>query len=172
MARIDPKTGRVRQTVKLPAGSYNPHFSQGVVWVTAIDASVVTAVDARTGAVLASVATGPRPRFLSVGGGAVWTLNQGDGSLTRVDVRRRRAGAAIPLGTPGHGGDIAYAAGKVWTTMSGAPLTETDARRRRVVRQWTGPGGDSLGIGFGSIWLTDYDHGDVARIPLSVALRR
>ncbi len=62
MARIDPRTGLVRQVVKLPAGSYNPHFSHGVVWVTGIDANLVTAVDARSGAVLAtSVATGPKP---------------------------------------------------------------------------------------------------------------
>ena len=172
LARIDPATGRIRQTVKLPAGSYNPHFSKGVVWVTGIDAGVVTAVDARSGVILAIVATGPRPRFLTDGGGAIWTLNQGDGSLTPIDARRMRAGAAVALGTPGHGGDIAFADGKVWTTMGGAPLTETDARTGHVRRQWIGPGGDSLGIGFGAIWLTDYDHGDVARIPLAEALKR
>jgi len=172
LARIDPRTGRVRQTVKLPAGSYNPHVSDGVVWVTSIDAGVVTAVGAHTGKVLASVATGPRPRFLTSGGGAIWTLNQGDGTLTRVDAKRLRPAASIALGTPGHGGDIAYAAGRVWTTMSGAPLTKTDARSGRVLRQWVGPGGDSLGVGFGSIWLTDYDHGDVSRIPLADALKR
>jgi virginiamycin B lyase len=172
LARIDPRTGLVRQIVKLPAGSYNPHFSDGVVWVTSIDANLVTAVDAHTGKVLASLATGPRPRFLTSAGGVIWTLNQGDGSLTRVDSQRKRATAAIALGTPGHGGDIAYAAGRVWTTMSRAPLTETDARSGRVLRQWVGPGGDSLGVGFGSIWLTDYDHGDVARIPLKQALKR
>jgi virginiamycin B lyase len=172
LARIDPKTGLVRQTVKLPPGSYNPHFSHGVVWVTGFDAGLVTAVDARSGAVLASVPTGPKPRFLTAGGGAIWTLNQADGTLTRIDQRQRRMGATIALGTPGHGGDIAYAAGEVWTTMSGAPLTATDAKTGRVRRQWTGPGGDSLGIGFGAIWLTDYDHGDVARIPLRQALRR
>jgi virginiamycin B lyase len=172
LARIDPETGLARQTVKLPAGSYNPHVSDGVVWVTSIDANLVTAVEAQTGKVLASVATGPKPRFLTAGGGAIWTLNQGDGTLTRIDAQRKKPAASIALGTPGHGGDIAYAAGKVWTTMSGKPLTETDARSGRVLRQWVGAGGDSLGIGFGSIWLTDYDHGDVSRIPLKRALKR
>jgi streptogramin lyase len=172
LARIDPKTGLIRQTVQLPPGSYNPRYSHGVVWVTGIDAGVVTAIDARDGAVLTSTPTGPRPRFLTDGDGAVWTLNQGDGTLTRVNERQKRATATIALATPGHGGDIAYAAGTVWTTMSGAPLTATDARTGQVRRQWTGPGGDSLGIGFGAIWLTDYSHGDVARIPLAEALKQ
>lgn len=171
LARIDPTTGAVRQTVKIAAGSYNPHVSQGVVWVTSIEASLVTAVDARTGAVLGTVATGPRPRFLTDGAGEVWTLNQGDGTVTRIDARRRAAVGSTALETPGHGGDIAYAAGRIWTTMRKTPLTATDARTGRVVRQWVGEGGDSLGIGFGAIWLTDYSKGDVVRIDLKTALR-
>ena len=32
-----------------------------------------------------SIPVGPRPRFMDVGFGAVWVMNQGDGSVTRVD---------------------------------------------------------------------------------------
>jgi hypothetical protein len=170
LVRIDPASGRVRQTVRIAPGSYNPRHDRGVIWVTSIEAGLITAVDARSGVVLGTAPTGPAPRFLTAGGGAIWTLNQGDGTLSRVDVRRRTTAPAISLGTPGHGGDIAYGGGMVWTTMSGAPLTATDAVTRRVERQWVGPGGDSIGIGFGSIWLTDYDRGDVLRIPLAEAL--
>ncbi|HEY2658640.1 MAG TPA: hypothetical protein VGI79_02890 [Caulobacteraceae bacterium] len=172
LARIDPVTGQIRQTVKLPPGSYNPRSVGGTVWVTSIDTDVITAVDAATGEVMGSVKTGPKPRFLTDGGGAVWTLNQGDGTLTRVDERQRKVVATMALGTPGHGGDIAYAAGQVWTTMSKAPLSATDARTNQLRRQWIGAGGDSLGIGFGSIWLTDYDQGDVVRIRLKDALKQ
>ncbi|WP_304164234.1 hypothetical protein [Phenylobacterium aquaticum] len=171
LARIDPVSGAVRQTVKLAAGSFNPHVRGGVVWVTSIEASLVTAVDARTGVVLTTVPAGPRPRFLADGAGAVWTLNQGDGTLTRIDARRRVAVGTTALETPGHGGDIAFARGRVWTTMRKVPLSATDARTGQVWRQWVGEGGDSLGIGFGAIWLTDYYKGDVVRIPLKTALR-
>jgi virginiamycin B lyase len=171
LGRIDPATGAVRQRVKIAPGSFNPHVRRGVVWVTSIEASLVTAVDARTGAVLGTVPTGPRPRFLTDGAGAIWTLNQGDGSVTRIDAVRRAAAGATALETPGHGGDIAYAAGRVWTTLRKTPLTATDARTGRVVRQWVGEGGDSLGIGFGAIWLTDFSKGDVVRIPLKAALK-
>jgi len=36
-----------------------------------------------------------------------------------------------------------------------------------VLCQWEGPGGDSLGVGFGSVWLTDYHGGTLSRIALS-----
>ncbi|QUD88395.1 Vgb family protein [Phenylobacterium montanum] len=170
LVRIAPSNGVVRQVVSVPPGSYNPHFSEGVVWVSGNDAGLVTAVDAETGAILAKVPTGPNPRFLTDGQGAIWTLNQGDGSLTRIDAHTRKVAATIDLGMKGHGGDITYGAGTIWTTLQGVPLAATDAAANRVVHQWAGPGGDSLGVAFGSIWLTDYDRGDVMRIRLEDAL--
>ena len=116
--------------------------------------------------------TGPGPRFLTAGGGALWTLNQGDGSLTRIDTGGKNATRTIALDTPGHGGDIAFGAGTIWTTMSKTPLSAIDAATFTLRCQWTGPGGDSMGIGHGSIWLTDYHGGTVSRIDLQDALRR
>ena len=166
LARIDPKTGRLRQTVRLPAGSYNLQQGGGVLYATQVEGAVLTLVDAATGKLLATVPTGPHPRFLAVGGGFVWTLNQGDGTLTKVSARRREAVATIALNTPGHGGDIAFHGGKVWTTMFKTPLTLTDAVSDHVIHQWVGPGGDSLGVGHGAIWITDYRSGTIARLPL------
>ena len=169
LARVDPADGAILQTFHVPAGSYNPAFSHGMVWVTRANGAEVTAVDAATGKITATVATGLNPRFLSAGAGAIWTLNQGDGTLTRVDARRKRT-VAILLKTPGHGGDIAFAQGKVWTTMPKVPLSLVDASTNRLQCQWAGPGGDSLGIGHGSIWLTDYHAGTIERIAIKDAL--
>jgi virginiamycin B lyase len=172
LARIDPASGRVRQTIPVPRGSYNPLYSDGQVWVTRADGAEVTVVDAGSGAVLATARSGPNPRFLTAGAGAVWTLNQGDGSLTRIDARTRAATKTIALRTPGHGGDIAFGAGMVWTTMDQVPLSVVDAATGAVLCQWTGPGGDSLGIGHGGIWLTDYHAGTVSRLGLDDSLAR
>ena len=172
LIRVDPHSGAARQRIgKLPAGSCNPRYSHGIVWVTSAQGAELTAVDAATGAVLPTrIPTGPKPRFLTDGAGAIWTLNQGDGSLTRVDIASRRATASIALGTPGHGGDVAFGANMVWTTMAGTPLTAIDAATGTVYRQWTGPGGDSLGISHDSIWLTDYHQGTITRLRISDAL--
>jgi virginiamycin B lyase len=170
LARIDPATGTVRQTIRIPPGSYNPFYSDGQVWVTRADGSEITAVDAVTGVISATAQTGPGPRFLTAGAGAVWTLNQGDGSLTRVDMRTRQATKTIALGTPGRGGDINFGGGMVWTTMWKMPLSAVDGPSATLLCQWKGPGGDSLGIGYGSIWLTDYHGGTVSRIELDDTL--
>jgi streptogramin lyase len=117
LARIEPGTGRVRQITHLPAGSYNPFYSEGQIWVTRADGSEVTSVDASTGAILATVPTGPGPRFLTAGAGAVWTLNQGDGSVTRIDTGTRQATSTTALSIPGKGGDsLGIGHGAIWLT--------------------------------------------------------
>ena len=166
LVRIDPATGAVRQTIKIPPGSYNPLYSNGQIWITRADGSEITAVDAVSGVVSATAQTGPGPRFLTAGAGSVWTLNQGDGSLTRIDVVTKSSAKTIALGTPGHGGDINFGGGMVWTTVWKLPLSMIDADSTSVLCQWQGPGGDSLGIGGGAIWLTDYRGGTVSRFEL------
>jgi virginiamycin B lyase len=172
LVRIDPGTGTVRRTIRIPAGSYNPFYNDGQIWVTRADGAEVTSVDAATGEVLATATTGPGPRFLTAGAGAVWTLNQGDGSLTRIDTRTKQATKTIALGIPGHGGDINFGGGMVWTTIQKVPLSVIDGTSAVLLCQWAGPGGDSLGIGHGAIWLTDYHAGTISRIELDHALAR
>jgi virginiamycin B lyase len=169
LARIDPVSNTIRQRVKLPPGSCNPHYSRGMVWVTNAKGAELTAVDARTGAIVSTIQTGPYPRFLTDAAGSIWTLNQGDGSLTQIDMSTQRVTGSVALGTPGHGGDIAYSGLEVWTTMVGAPLTAVNIVSRQVFRQWVGPGGDSLAIGHGAIWLTDYHKGTIVRLSLAEA---
>jgi virginiamycin B lyase len=172
LARIDPDTGSIRATIHLPPGSYNPFYSDGQIWVTRADGSEITSIDAATGKILATVPTGPGPRFLTAGAGAVWTLNQGDGTLTRIDTHTKRATGTIALGTPGHGGDIGFGNGMVWTTVANFPLSVVDAATATLRCQWAGPGGDSLGIGHGAVWLTDYHAGTLSRIEIMDTLAK
>ncbi len=165
LARIDPVTGSVLHVIRLPAGSYNPVFSDGMVWITRVEGAEVSVVDPRTNTVTSSIPVGPNPRFTAAGAGAVWTLNQGDGTLSRVDTTRRAA-TVKPLETPGHGGDVAFYDGRVWTTMMKTPLTASDARTGTPLCQWKGEGGDSLNVGHGAVWLTNLRAGTVSRIPL------
>jgi len=170
--RIDPSTNGVRQRISIPPGSYNPVFSNGIVWITGVESSVLTAVDADSGKVLESVAVGLKPRFLAAGGGSIWTLNQGDGTVSRVNERNRKVTATIRVGIPGAGGDIGYGGESVWPTVFGVPLTRIDASTNKVIRQWVGEGGDSLRCGFGSIWITDYKKGLLSRIALQQILKQ
>jgi len=127
-------------------------------------------IDAKNGTVVATVHGGPGPRFLTAGAGSIWTLNQGDGSVARIDARTRQVATRITLRTSGHGGDISFGARMAWTTFDKVPLSVIDAGTGSLLCQWTGPGGDSLGLGHGAIWLADYNEGTVSRIALSDTL--
>lgn len=165
LLRIDPKTNSVRQEIHLPPGSYNPVYSEETIWVTNIERGTLIAVDANTGEVRKEESVGEQPRFLTAGEGSIWVLLQSDGSVTRVEAKTVYAWANIPAGIPGHGGEICYGNGAVWTTVIDIPLTKIDAKSNRVVKQWVGVGGDSVRYGHGSLWLTDLKHGKMWRLP-------
>ncbi|MFZ1142200.1 MAG: hypothetical protein WAN76_23730 [Candidatus Sulfotelmatobacter sp.] len=168
--RIDPATNRVRQKISILPGSFNPLFSDGIVWITGVERNVLIAVDANSGKVLESIPVGPKPRFLTVGAGSIWTLNQSDGTVTRVDEKSMHLIATIQVGIPGTGGDIGYGADSVWLSVFDVPLTRIDETTNRVVKQWIGKGGDSLRIGFDSLWITDYKKGLLSRIAIQEVL--
>lgn len=163
LARIDPATNRVRQTVAIAPGSYNPLFAGGIVWVTSGERNLLTGVDSASGKVVATIPVGLKPRFLAAGDGLVWTLNQGDGTVSKVDARAKRLIANVQTLIPGGGGEIAYGAGAAWATIVGVPLTKIDSATN-AVRHWGGRGGDAVRYGDGSIWLTDYHDGLLWRI--------
>jgi DNA-binding beta-propeller fold protein YncE len=98
-------------------------------------------------------------------------LNQGDGTVTRVDSQSKKVIATINVGIPGPGGDIAFGEGSVWTSVFGVPVTAIDGKTDKVLRQWVGPGGDSLRFGHDSVWLTDYKRGTLSRITYGETLK-
>jgi len=81
-----------------------------------------------------------------------------------VDTSTKKVTATIKAGIPGVGGDICYGMDSVWATVFDVPLTQIDAKSNDVLRQWVGKRGDSVRVGFGSIWLTDYYRGLLWRI--------
>lgn len=171
LSRIDPPTNAIRQKIQIEAGSFNPVFSDGIVWISGFERNVLTAVDAGTGRLQDTIPVGPKPRFLVADAGSVWTLNQGDGTISRVDARSRKLVATINAGLSGEGGDICFGGGVLWATLFELPLTRIDPATNRVVRQWKGKGGDSMRFGHGAIWLTDYRAGTLSRIPLEAAVQ-
>jgi virginiamycin B lyase len=170
LERIDPATGAVRQTVQVPAGSYNVLYSDKRIWVTNPKEGRVTIIDAATGKPLGSAAAGPGARWQATGAGAVWILNE-DASLTRVDTRDGSSKTVDP-GMPKGGAYIGFGAGMLWTTTMKMPLALIDPATLTQRCQWIGKGGDSLGVGFGAVWLTNYYAGTIERIPVEEVLRQ
>ena len=90
-------------------------------------------------------------------------LNQGDGTVSRVDAKTGKLIANIEVGVPGTGGEIAFGAGHVWATVFEIPISEIDPATNTVVKQWFGPGGDSIRVAHGSVWLSNLRDGNVWR---------
>ncbi len=132
--------------------------------MTSTDNDLVTRVDPHTNLVVETITVGKRPRFIAAGGGAVWTLNQGDGSVSRIDPKTNKVAATIEVGVPGGGGEIAVGEGSVWVTSFEFPLSRIDPTTNTVVQQFFGKGGDAVRVGLGSVWLSNLEAGNVWRI--------
>jgi len=171
LARIDPRSGAVRQVVQIPAGSFNPVYSEGQIWITHPNGSEVTSVDTRSGTVTGTIPTGKAPRFITSGAGAIWTLNAGDATVSRIDTRSRAVTQTIPLNINARGGDLKFGDGLVWVSVRKVPLTAISPDSNSVLCQWSGAGGDSLGVGLGSVWLSDYQEGSIERLDVKAAMR-
>ncbi|MDR3703492.1 MAG: hypothetical protein P4L56_27835 [Candidatus Sulfopaludibacter sp.] len=155
LSRIDPATNKVAAEVEISPNSASCYYGEGAVWVTTPEKNLLTRIDPKTNQVTGTVEVGPGPRFLTTGAGSVWTLNQGDGTISRVDAKSVRLIVNIEAGIPGNGGEIAFGEGHVWATIPQIPLSEIDPATNRVIKQWTGPGGDSVRVGHGSVWLSN-----------------
>ncbi len=94
----------------------------------------------------------------------MWTLNQGDGSISRVDAKTNKVVATVAAGIPGGGGEIAFGEGSIWATVWEYPITRIDPATNAVVQQFTGAGGDSIRVGHGSVWLSNVRMGNVWRL--------
>jgi YVTN family beta-propeller protein len=164
LVRIDPDTNKPVAEIRVAPGSFAVAFGEGSVWITSSEKNLLTRVDPHTNLVAETIAIGKQPRFLAVGEGAVWTLNQGDGSVSRIDPKTNKVTATIDIGVPGPGGEIAAGEGSVWVTSFGFPLSRIDPAINRVLQQFTGPGGDAVRTGIGSVWLSNYKAGTVWRI--------
>jgi virginiamycin B lyase len=164
LSKIDPATNAVVAEVAVPPNSAGVTYGEGAVWVTSPDSNMLTGVDTKTNRVIHSLEVGPRPRFVTTGAGSVWTLNQGDGTVSRVDAGTGKLIANIEVGVPGTGGEIAFGEGHVWATVFEIPISEIDPVTNRVVKQWFGPGGDSVRVAHGSVWLSNLRDGNVWRL--------
>src|SRR5262249_8121558 len=128
------------------------------------DHDSVARVDPATNLVVETIPVGKKPRFIAAGGGAVWALNQGDGSVSRIDPSTNKVVATIEVGVPGGGGAIAGGEGSVWVTSFELPIARIDPSTNKVVQQFAGKGGDAIRVGLGSVWLSNLEAGNVWRL--------
>ena len=110
--------------------------------------------------------TGPNPRFFDLGFGAAWVMNQGDGSVTRVDASTGESETIAVTGARIGGGDLTVGAGGVWLRTDSSVLrVDPDSLAVTHLIELP-PGSGSVAAVPGSLWITNHDHLAVHRVPL------
>jgi streptogramin lyase len=163
LARIDPRINAVADTFATGYPAVALVAAQGSLWATVPEKNAVIQIGA-DGKVTRTIPVGRGPRFIAAGEGAVWSLGQADGDVTRIDPTTGRVVATIALAVPGEGGCIATGGGAVWVTMPETPVSRIDPATNTVTERFTGVGGDCIGFAAGSVWLSNLRLGTVWRI--------
>jgi virginiamycin B lyase len=127
---------------------------------------LVQKIDPATEKVVQRIDTGDTPRFFDVGEGAVWTLDQGDGTVTRIDPKSGET-TIIQAGVPGGGGDLAVGGGWVWARGGGNPLlVRIDPKSLKVDETYGPPSGSgAVAVGDDAVWVSAHDIERVWRLP-------
>jgi virginiamycin B lyase len=159
LSRFGAATGALEASIALPFGAGAPAaiFDNGFVWVTGSRRDELYKIDARTNTLVQTIALRSSPRFLTAGEGSIWVLNQGDGSVQRIDPMSGNVIASIETGHAGRGGDITAGGGYIWATLRDVPLVQIDPNANAITALFKGTGwGDAIRFGGGSLWLSGH----------------
>lgn len=166
LIKIDPSTNAVVGSSPLPHGAAAVRAGLGSLWVTVSTADQLLRIDPADPTQQTPIDVGSYPRFLAVGGDAVWVMNQRDGSVTRVATDGSVV-ATIDVGPPIEGGDIAVGGGSVWVQPGGDLLVRIDPATDRVVATYGPPSGSgSVAADADAVWVSAHDVEAIWRLPL------
>jgi DNA-binding beta-propeller fold protein YncE len=116
------------------------------------------------GTIDARIGVGDSPAGVGLEGDFAWVANEGDGTLTRIHLKTRRArGAPIRVGKNPRA--VATGSGSVWVAnFGGGSVTRVDADSGRVLQTIpVGRGPIDIAVGRESVWVS-LEEGRVVRI--------
>ena len=152
-----------------PEGAVAVRAGYGSLWVPTAD-HTLERYDLASGS-WTTIPVGPKPRFLDVGFGAVWVMNQGDGSVSRIDAHTGAVEQVPVTGEPIGGGDLTVGAGAVWLRTDSA-VVRIDPRTRAATHVIVPPPGSASAAATDDFLLmTNHDHNavHVVALPLPTA---
>jgi serine/threonine-protein kinase len=122
---------------------------------TAGDGSPPGPGGAPVGVIDARIPVGDSPAGVGLENGSAWVANEGDGTVTRVDLASRRVrGAPIPVGKNPRA--VATGGGSVWVAnFGGGSVTRIDAGSGRALQTIpVGHGPVDVAVGRESVWVS------------------
>jgi YVTN family beta-propeller protein len=146
-------------------------FGSGSLWVANLDDQTVSRVDPKTLSTARSLSVGGPPTGLAASANAIWVVHSNPQastvSVNSIDPQFNAIGPATRLGNVVPGGAVTVAAQRnsVWVAPSSGLLTRLDAADGRVAaRIDPNAGPAAIALGYGAVWVTDTDAGNVTRV--------
>ncbi|MDQ1711792.1 MAG: virginiamycin lyase [Frankiaceae bacterium] len=169
VSKIDPARNRVVATVSTPfVNAGGIVAAAGWLWIGNDSSNDTTflRMNPRTSAI-ARLTAGPLPAFVAAAGGSVWTANQGDGTVSRVDERTGKALATLVAGvSPVNLAALPVASPEVWVPDDKANLLiRIDAGTGTVIERMLAGSGPAVVAPDGTdVWVTNFGDGTVWRV--------
>lgn len=166
--KVDPSTDKVVDSYPAPDDSAAVRAGLGHVWLTDTGNDQLVALNPRTGKPSGRAKVGPGARFVALGEGSVWVLNQSDGSVTQVNPKSLSVVRKIIVSKQQvEGGDIAVGGGFVWARVSDTLVAQIDPTTGKVLARYGMPAGSgSIAADERAVWITAHDVDSVWRVPL------
>jgi virginiamycin B lyase len=168
LVRVDSVTNRADpEPWSLPEGAAAARAGLGSIWVTVSPTDTLLKISPADPRTSQAIKVGDGPRFLAIGEGAVWVMNQGAGSVSRVDATGTVV-TTIPVSdVPIGGGDIAVGGGSVWVRIEQDLLVRIDPATNTVTHRYGPPSGSgSVAADADAAWITAHDTSSLWRLPL------
>ena len=165
MARMEPRTNTVQQTIRVGSAPDGIAVGAGFVWVASSFDGTVRQIDPRSngGEVVGTITVGNGPTGVAYGLGSVWVANSFDHTVQRIDPRTDAPAKAIPVDA---GADaITVADGAVWVTgRSAGVLSRVDPRSGDVTPIGVGNGPSAVAATAGAVYVANSQDATVSRI--------
>jgi len=129
--------------------------TRGSSQLARIDFNGVGAINPLSGRILSEVVPSTRPGRLAVDGDVVWSANQSDDTVSRIDLSTASVVQTIPVGSSPSG--IAVGGGAVWVADNlDGTVSRIDPRaNKRVQTIRVGDGPTAVAFGLGSVWVSN-----------------
>jgi virginiamycin B lyase len=168
LVRVDPVTNRADPDPwPLPDGAAAARAGLGALWVTVTPTDSLLKISPADPRTSQAIKVGDGPRFLAIGEDAVWVMNQGDGSVSRVDAGGTVVATIEVSDVSIQGGDIAVGGGFVWVRTEQDLVVRIDPRTNAVDARFGPPSGSGSVVADDSaMWVSAHDVASVWRLPL------
>jgi len=153
VARIDPSTNQVVDTIAVGVEPFNIAIDGNVLWVTAYDEGAVLKVDLQTKETLARIDIGA-PSDIALINGMLWVAEHREGNVVLVDPQTAAVVERISLPEGSRPCFVTYFDDSVWVAnRTGNSVSRIDPNTKDVMNISLPQNAAQLTVGGGFIWV-------------------